>query len=103
MAAPALPLRGSGGVAAAAAKETVEEGEGGRLAVLALVGVLLLGDETLHGLRAAEGLHHLIGDGVQVVVADAHTAHHLVDLRQAQVLGAFQAQALVDGLPILDF
>ena len=84
------------------AEETAEEGECGGLAVLAVVLLILLGDQALHGLRSAEGLHHLIGDSIQVVVGNAHTAHHIVDLRQAQVLGALEAQSLIDGFAVFN-
>ena len=89
--------------AGGAVEQAVEEGEGGGLAVLALVLLVVPGDHALHGLRAAKGVHHLIGDGVQILVGDAHAAHHIVHLGQAQVLGAPQAQALVDGLALLNF
>ena len=89
--------------AGGAVEQAVEEGEGGGLAVLALVLLVVPGDHALHGLRAAEGVHHLVGDGVQILVGDAHAAHHIVHLGQAQVLGAPQAQALVDGLALLNF
>ena len=44
------------------------------------------------------GLHHFVIQIVQVVVRDAHTLHHVIDLRQTKVLRTFQAQTLVDGL-----
>ena len=106
--APAGAVAGGRGrrlvaAAAAAAEEAVEEGEGGGLAVLAAVLLVLLGDQALHGLRAAEGAHHFVVDHIQVLVGDAHTAHHLSHLGQADLLGAFQAQALIDRLTVLNF
>ena len=87
-------FRGGG----AAAKELVEEGESGGAAVVLLV-VLVLGGghHPLHPLSAAESGHHLGGEVIQVLVADAHLFHHVVDGLDAQLPGAFEAQTLVFG------
>ena len=101
--APPCVAVGSGGVFPVV-EEAVEEGEGGGLAVLLVpVGLVIpLGDQALHGFRSAEGLHHLVVDGLQIIIGDAHAAHHIVHLGQPQVLGALQAEALVDSLPVLE-
>ena len=88
-----------GGIAAAAAEQAVQEGEGGGLAALLVVLVAVLGLRQL--LRAAEGLHHLVGDVVQILRCDTHALHHLVHLGQTQLGGALEAQALVDLLVFL--
>ena len=80
-----------------AREQAVQEGEGGGLAIF-LVAVLVSAGQVLNIFHAAHGLHHLIADGFQVLIRDTHALHHVIHLRQAQVLGAFQAQALVNGL-----
>ena len=36
----------------------------------------------------------------KVLIGNAHSAHHLVHLRQSEIFGALEAQALVDVLPV---
>ena len=77
-----------------AAEQLVQEGEGGGAAVVLLpVPVLALGlvHQALQALRPTEGGHHLCGQVVQVLVADAHLLHHIVNGLDAQLSGAFQA------------
>ena len=87
----------------AAAEQAVQEGEGGGLAAFAVVLVVLIlgGRHVAELLGPAEGLHHLVVDVLQVLRRDAHPLHHLLHLGQAQLGGAFQAQALVDHLVLL--
>ena len=80
-----------------AAKETVQEGEGGRLAALVLVLAVIRG-HILQLLGTAEGLHHLPAEALQILRSDAHALHHILHLGQAQLGGALQAQALVHRL-----
>ena len=86
----------------AAAEQAVQEGEGGGLAAFAVVLVVLIlgGRHVAELLGPAEGLHHLVVDVLQVLRRDAHSLHHLLHLGQAQLGGAFQAQALVDHLAL---
>ncbi len=82
-------------------KKQLQERERSGLAVLVLVvsvGIIGVG-QTLQTLRAAEG-HHLVGDIVKILIGNAHSAHHLVHLRQSEIFGALEAQALVDVLPV---
>ena len=83
-----------GHIAAALTEETVQEGEGGGLAALLLVLVLHVGQL----FRAAEGLHHLVGDALQILGGDAHALHHLLHLGKAERGGALKAQTLILGL-----
>ena len=92
-------LLGLGG-GTAVAEQAVEEGEGGGLAAL-LVVLLAVLRALRQLLRAAEGLHHLVGNAVQILRSDAHALHHLVHLGQSQLGGALEAQALVDLLVLL--
>ena len=87
-------LLGLGGGIAVVAEQAVQEREGGGLAALLVVLVAVVGLRQL--LRAAEGLHHLIGDVVQILRGNAHALHHLVHLGQTQLGGALEAQAFVD-------
>ena len=85
-----------------AAEKAAQERERSGLAVLVLavsVGIVGIG-QTLQILRAAEGAHHLVGDIVKILIGNAHSAHHLVHLRQSEIFGALEAQALVDVLPV---
>ena len=94
-------LSGSGGVAVAA-KELVEEGEGGGAAVILAVAVPVgLGHQAFHTLGAAEGGHHLIGEVVKLLVGNAHLLHHVVDGLDAKLPGTLQAQTLIFGLSAL--
>ena len=90
--AAALALGGLAG------EQAVQEGEGGGLALFLLFPGVLTAGQVLDILHAAHGLEHLIVEGIQVLVGDAHTLHHVIHLGQSQLLGAFQAQALVGGL-----
>ena len=93
-----------GQVAAAAAvpaaEEAVEEGEGGGLALVLVVRAVAGVGE---GLRPAEGVHHLAGERVEVLVGKAHAVYHVVHGLDVQLAGALQAEALVLGLAVLDF
>ena len=102
---PSGAVSGRSGGLLGVAEKAVEEGEGGGLAVLAILiaDIILLGDQALHGLRAPEGAHHFIIDHIQVLVGDAHAAHHLPYLGQADLLGALQAKPLVDGFAFFHF
>ena len=92
-------LRGfSGHIAAALTEETVQEGEGGGLAALLLILVLVHVGQFF---RAAEGLHHLVGDAFQVLLGDAHALHHLLHLGKTERSGALKAQTLILGLACL--
>ena len=92
-----LPLGGHIAVLARqTAEELVEEGEGGSLAVRIV----------LRGVRvraAAQHGHHFAGEIIQILVGNAHLLDHIVNLLDAQVLGAFEAKPLVGGLAVLDF
>ena len=86
----------------AASEQAVQKREGGGLAAfLIIVTVVVLGlGHVAELLCAAEGLHHLVVDVLQILRGDAHFLHHLLHLGQAQLGGAFQAQALVDHLAL---
>jgi len=86
------------GLAAHLAHEPVEEGEGGRLALVIAVGVRIL--DIHQAVGAAEGLHHLVGEAVQLIVGEAHLVYHVVHGLDVQLTGALQAQPLVVGLPV---
>ena len=100
-----LPLRGLSllcrGIVVAA-EEPVQEGEGGGLAAFAVVLVVLIlgGRHVAELLGPAEGLHHLAVEILQIVRGDAHTLHHVLHLRQAQLGGTLQAESLIDRLPL---
>ena len=83
------------------AGELAEEREGGGSAVFLVVGrtVVVGGDHLL----AAQGAHHFASEILQVLVGDAQLLHHVIHRLNAQLLGAFQAQALVLGLAVFDF
>ena len=83
------------------AEETVEEREGSRLAALLIIVLLRQLGQVLHLLGAAEGLHHLVVDALQILRRNAHALHHILHLGQAQLRRAFQAKALVDHLVFL--
>ena len=84
-----------GHIAAALTEEAVQEGESGGLAALLLVLVLVHIGQFF---RAAEGLHHLVGDALQILGGDAHALHHLLHLGKAERSGALKAQTLILGL-----
>ena len=84
----------------AAAEKAVQKREGSGLSALILVAALLLG-QILQLLGAAEGLHHLAAEALQVLRGDAHALHHVLHLGQAQLGGALQAESLVDHLVFL--
>ena len=92
-----------GQVAAAAAvpaaEEAVQEGEGGGLA---LVAVLLAVAGVRQGLRAAEGVHHLAGERIEVLVGKAHAVYDVVDRLDVELAGALEAQPLVLRLAVFD-
>ena len=96
-----LPLRGLGLGALGRAEELVEEGEGGGLALVLLVVAVLGGNQPLHTLGAAEGGHHLVGQALQILVADAHLLHHIFHGLDAQLFCAFEAETLALGGPAL--
>ena len=84
-------------------EQPVQEGERGGLALLFLLPGVLSAGQVLDILHPVEGLHHLIVDGVQILVGDPHALHHLVYLREPQLLGALEAKALIGGLVPLHF
>ena len=84
----------------AVVEQAVQKRERGGLAALLIVLVLAV-RQVVHLLRAAEGLHHLVVDVLQILRRDAHALHHVLHLGQTQLGGAFQAQALVDHLVLL--
>ena len=86
---------------AAVVEQAVQERERGGLAALLVVLILAALRQVVHLLRAAEGLHHLVVDVLQILRRDAHALHHVLHLGQTQLGGAFQAQALVDHLVFL--
>ena len=79
-----------------AAEEAAEEGEGGSFAVVLGAVVPLRDREYL--LRAGEGGAHIPGEGIQLIVADAHLVYHIVNGLYVQFSCALEAQALVLGL-----
>ena len=93
-------LRGRGrrivGIAVPAAEETVQKREGGGLAVVvpALI-VLVHGGEILH---AAERVHHLARQALQILVREAHFVDHVVHGLDVQLTRALEAQTFVFGL-----
>ena len=77
------------------AEQPVHEREGRRapLVPFVVLAVLrLVGDEMLH---AGHGVHHLLGDAVQILVAQVQPFHQILDRPYVQFLGAFQAKAFV--------
>ena len=86
------------GVLGPAAEQLVQEGEGGRLAlVLLILLAVVTGHQALHALGSPEGGHHLIGQSLQVLVGDAHFLHHIFHGLDAHFLGALEAQPLTLG------
>ena len=87
----------------AAVEQLAQEGEGGSLAFFVLL-VLAVPLAQVHAaahqlfqpFRAAEGAHHLIGQVLHIFFGDAHSIHHLLHRLDAQLLGAFQTQTLID-------
>ena len=88
------------------AHEAVEEGEGGGAALFfVLVVVPLSGhvperlgdvaDQVLHALGAVKGGHHLVGQALQLFVAQAHLFDHIGNRADVQLPGAFQTKAFV--------
>ena len=104
-----LGLRPAGrfGVAAAvisgiaAAEQTVEEGEGGGLAVVLDAVVPLF--HRHQALQAGHGGAEIAGETVQVIVTDAHFVDHVVNGLYVQFPGALETQALVLGLACFYF
>ena len=104
-----LRLRPAGrfGIAAAvisgiaAAEQTVEEGEGGGLAVVLDAVVPLF--HRHQALQAGHGGAEIAGETVQVVVTDAHFVDHVVNGLYVQFPGALETQALVLGLACFYF
>ena len=96
---PAFTLTGRGvllgGRLSVVVEQAVQEREGRRLAGLLIV---LSAGQILHIFNGVHGLHHLVIQVIQILIRDAHALHHVVHLRKPKALGAFQAQALVDGL-----
>ena len=87
-------------LAAHAAEEAVQEGEGRGLALVVSVGVAVFDVHQPVGI--AEGLHHLVGQAVQLVVGQAHLVYHVVHGLYVQLAGALEAEALVLGLAPLE-
>ena len=58
--------------------------------------------EQLPILAALQGLGKLVGDGVDLVVGDAHAGHHVVHGLETELPGAFETETLVDGLAVFD-
>ena len=81
-------------------EQAVQERERGGLAALLVVLVPLV-IHRVQLLCAAEGLHHLAVDVLQILRRDAHPLHHVLHLRQPQLGGALQAESLVDHLVFL--
>ena len=82
--------------------EQLSRREGARCEILTGIpkprrGIVTAG-EILNVLHAVECLHHLVIQRIQILVGDAHALHHIVHLRQSQILGALQAQTFIGGL-----
>ena len=103
-AAGAVILRGRRGVVRAAvpaAEKAVEKRESCGLAVVVAAGVALIhGSEILH---AAQGVHHLSRETLQILVRQAHLVDDIVHGLDVQLTRALEAQALVSGLASLYF
>ena len=84
----------------AAAEQAVEERERRGLAALLVVLAVALG-QVAHLLGAAEGLHHLVVQSLEIVRADAHALHHVLHLRQPELRRTLEAEALIDRLVLL--
>ena len=98
-------LAGGGGRGGgAAAEKLVEEGErGGAAVVLLVVFVLGGGHHAVDALGAAKGGHHFRGEVIQILIADTHFLHHVINGLDAHLPGAFEAQPLVFGGAALQF
>ena len=91
-----------------AVEQLAQEGEGGSLALFVLLVLAVLvtqvhaaAHQLFQPFRAAEGAHHLIGQVFHILLGDAHPIHHLLHRLDAQLLGAFQAQAFVHGVTFI--
>ena len=86
---------GLGGRIGISAEKLVQQRKGCGLAVdFVIVSVRAVVPLTEHAA-------HLIGQHVQVFLGNAHLLHRLVDLRNAQTPGAFEAIALIQGHAVL--
>ena len=83
-----------------AAEKAVEEREGRGLAVIVLAAVVVGGKKLL---RPGEGVHHISGEAVKVLVGDPHLFDNIVHGLDMQLPGAFEAQPLVFCLSVFDF
>ena len=86
-------------------EQLVEERERRRLAFIFLVVAVvvrlrLVGE---HALQTPERVGHLAVEVFQILVGDAHALHQVVHRPDAELLGAFETQALVDGIAVFDF
>ena len=78
------------------AHETVQEGEGGGLAVVINVRVGIL--DVHQTLRVAERLHHLSSEIVELVVGEAHLVDEVVYRLYMQLARTLEAQTFILGL-----
>ena len=85
---------------AAVVEQAVQKRERSGLAAFLII-FLALVHRRIQLLRAAEGLHHLTVDVLQVLRRNTHALHHVLHLGQTQLGGALEAQALVDHLVLL--
>ena len=81
------------------AGELAEERERSGSAVLFFVGSTVVGGDHL---LAAQGSHHFTGEILQVLVGNAQLLHHVIHRLDAQLFGAFQAEALVFRLAVFN-
>ncbi len=85
-----------GGGIGIAAKELVQQGECGGLAVNFVLVVILV------FVPLAEHTAHLVAEQVQIVLGNAHLLYRLVNLGNAQTPGALEAVALIHGDAVFD-
>ena len=98
-----IPLGGAAGavLGGGAAEQPVQEGEGGGLAVVIPLAALVFQVQQLF--RPVQGVGHIAGQVLQLLVRDPQLVDHVVHGLDVQLAGALEAQALVFGLIALDF
>ena len=83
------------GLHAAVAEQPVQKREGRGLAVVLLVAVRIAAGEIGQLLGVAEHLHHVSGDALQIVVAEAHFLDHVIHGLDVQLARALETKSLV--------
>ena len=82
-----------------ARKKSVQKGKCCGLAVFIIALIFVL-TQNIQTFGAAESMHHLIGQRIQIIIADAKALHHVIHLGKTQRLGALEAKTFTDGLSL---